>query len=269
LSLSAQRWAYEQEAKNCGERFVLVVLADFADAEGFCFPGQATIAAMTCLDERTIRRHLAKWQTRGIICRRARYRSDGTRTSDMYQLCAPSDRLRPPNKMARSKEIAASSEQPDKTTNNREGLRMNSAEPPDQNCATPADKLSGDLSDPIHQGFIRERARKPTHKLKILKTRFPKDFKPNDEDRKFALNLGHNPLKLFEKFSKYSLSKGTVNEDWHSAFQLFVTRERGDGSKGIADRSEDWRGSGTCSHKSCDGLRTCRYAESSETGRKK
>ncbi len=261
MSLWAQRWAYEQEAKNCGERFVLVVLADFADADGFCFPGQATIAAMTCLDERTIRRHLAKWQARGIIRRRARFRSDGKRTSDIYQLCAPSDRLRPPNKIARSKEIAASSELPGKATTNQNGRRLNLAEPPDQNCTTPADKLSEDLSDPIHQESIRERASQPTHKLKTLMTKFPKDFKPNDEDREFALNLGHNPLKLFEKFRKYSLSKGSVNEDWHSAFQLFVSREWGDGSEANVDRSAEWRGSRTCSHKGCDGLQTCRYVE--------
>ncbi len=262
MSFWAQRWAYEQEAKNSGERFVLVVLADFADAEGFCFPGQAKIAAMTCLDKRTISRHLAKWRTRGIIRRRARFRADGTRTSDIYQLCAPSDRLRPPNKKARSKEDATSAEQPDRTSTNQDGRRLNSTEPPDQNCATPADKLSGDPSDPIHQGSTRERARTPTHKLKTtLKTKFPKDFEPSDEDRKFAQNLGHNPLKLFEKFRKYSISKGIVNEDWHSAFQLFVSREWGDGSEANVDRSAEWRGSGTCSHKGCDGLQTCRYVE--------
>ena len=259
MSLWAQRWAYEQEAKNCGERFVLVALADFADIEGICFPGQETIADMTCLDVRTVSRHLAKWRARGIIRRRARFRADGTRTSDIYQLCAPSDRLRPPDEMVRSKEFAASSGPPDKTSTNQDGRRLNSAEPPDQNCTTSADKLSGDPSDPIHQGSTRESARMPTPKLKSLRTKFPKDFEPSDEDRKFALNLGHNPLKLFEKFRKYSISKGSVNEDWHSAFQLFVIRERGDSSNGIADRSAEWRGSGTCSHKSCDGRRTCGY----------
>jgi len=262
LSLWAQRWAYEQKANNCGERFVLVVLADFADVEGCCYPGQKTIATMTCLDERTIRRHLATWQARGKIRRRARFRSDGKRTSDMYQLCAPSDRLRPPGKIPRSNvSPPASQEQPDSSTAGQDSRWSNSAGTVDQNCATLSDKLSADPSDPNHQRSIRERARTPTHKLKTLKTKFPKDFVPNDADRGFALNLGHDPLKLFEKFRKYSLAKESENVDWHSAFQLFVSREWGDGSKGIADRSAEWRGSGTCSHKNCDGLRTCRYVE--------
>jgi hypothetical protein len=266
LSFWAQLWAYEQEAKNCGERSVLVVLGYFADLQGLCFPGQTRIATMTCLDERTIRRHLAAWEERGKIRRRARFRSNGTRTSDMYQLCAPSDRLRPPAKTARyglAPQVAY--EQPDKMTALEDSRRLDSTGLPDQNCASPPDNLSRDPSDPIRQGFTRERAHTSTHKPESLKTKFPKDFKPSDEDCEFALNLGHNPLKLFEKFRKYSLSKGSVNEDWHSAFQLFVIRERGDGSEGIADRPAEWRGSGTCSHKSCDGLRTCRYVPADAT----
>ena len=260
LSHWAQLWAYEQKAKNCGERFVLVALGHFANAEGICFPGQATIATMTCMDERTTRRHLATWEARGKIRRRARYRSDGKRTSDMYQLCAPKDRLRPPGKSVRSNAgPPASYEQRDEMTAGQDSRRSDSAGLPDQNRATRADKLSGDPSDPIHQGSIRERARTPTHKMETLKTKFPKDFVPNDADREFALNLGHDPRKLFEKFRIYSLAKGSENEDWHSAFQLFVSRERGGGSEVIADRSAEWRGSGTCSHKGCDGLRTCRY----------
>ena len=221
---------------------------------------------MTCLDERTIRRHLATWEKRGKIRRRARFRSNGTRTSDMYQLCAPSDRLRPPAKTTRcglAPQVAY--EQPDKMTAFKDSWRLDSTGLPDQNSSSPPDNLSGDPSDPIRQGFTVERAPSTTHNPETHKTKFPKDFKPSDEDYKFALNLGHNPLKLFEKFRKYSLSKGSANEDWHSAFQLFVIRERVDGSEGIGDRPAEWRGSGTCSHKSCDGLRTCRYVPADAT----
>ena len=217
---------------------------------------------MTCMDERTIRRHLATWQARGKIRRRARFRSDGKRTSDMYQLCAPRDRLHPPSKTVRSNAGSpVSYEQRDKMTVGQDSPRLDSAGLPDQNCANPADKLSGDPLDPIHQGSVRERARTPTHKLKTLQTRFPKDFVPNDADREFALNRGHDPLKILEKFRIYSLSKGSENEDWHSAFRLFVIRERSDRSEVNPDRSAEWRGSGTCTHKSCDGLRSCRYTQ--------
>jgi hypothetical protein len=40
LSVSAITWAYKQNVPQPGAKFVLVTLANFADGEGFFYPGQ-------------------------------------------------------------------------------------------------------------------------------------------------------------------------------------------------------------------------------------
>ncbi|UWX64780.1 helix-turn-helix domain-containing protein [Deinococcus rubellus] len=67
MSLYATRWAYAQDVKPAGRKFVLVAIADFADAEGRAFPGASTIAEMTGQDERSVRRHIDSLQQDGFI----------------------------------------------------------------------------------------------------------------------------------------------------------------------------------------------------------
>lgn len=98
MSVYAKTWAYEQQTGSPGRKHVLVALAEFADYEGVCRPGQQTLADMTEFDDRTVRRHLAKLEEDGFIERVERRRKDGTRTSDETRLLAPEERLRPPSK---------------------------------------------------------------------------------------------------------------------------------------------------------------------------
>lgn len=95
MSIYATKWAYAQNVTPAGRKFVLVALADFADAEGRCFPGQDTLAVMTGQDERSIRRHMDALEEAGLIRREERRRSDGSRTTDVVYLLAPTEALRP------------------------------------------------------------------------------------------------------------------------------------------------------------------------------
>lgn len=79
-------WAYAQEIPGAGRKFVLVALADRANADGYSFPGQKGLASMTGQSERTVREHLEWLEAEGFICREERRRKDGTRTSDAYYL---------------------------------------------------------------------------------------------------------------------------------------------------------------------------------------
>ena len=103
MSIWAEIWAYNQKAQNSGERFVLVALAHFCDRKGEGWPGQRSIADMTMQKTRTVRRHLVSLEKRGVIARRARYRKDGSRTSDLYRLNAPFELLGPPDTKPRDK----------------------------------------------------------------------------------------------------------------------------------------------------------------------
>ena len=86
MSIKALDWALSQPVKPSGKKFVLVVLANYADPDGLAYPSQPTIAAMTSQGVSTVRRWLADLEGAGAITRTARYRRDGTRTSDGYQL---------------------------------------------------------------------------------------------------------------------------------------------------------------------------------------
>ena len=55
MSISALNWAFEQDLPHA-EKSVLVALAHRADKDGYCYPGQKAIAAMTGASESTVRR---------------------------------------------------------------------------------------------------------------------------------------------------------------------------------------------------------------------
>lgn len=84
MSNAALTWAFAQ-ALPTGPKFVLVVLADFADERGSCFPGQLKIGSMTGMSRSTVSRHIADLTELGYITVEARYR-DGHRTSSRYVL---------------------------------------------------------------------------------------------------------------------------------------------------------------------------------------
>lgn len=85
MSNQALTWAFGTDLPP-SSKFVLVVLADYADDEHSCYPGQDKIAQRTGAGVRTVRRALADLEGAGYIRRVHRYKSSGYRTSDRYEL---------------------------------------------------------------------------------------------------------------------------------------------------------------------------------------
>ena len=69
------------------EKLLLIVLANYADENGRCWPSQATLSQKTCMSDRSIRTAFVRLEGLGLIIRERRTRKDGSRTSDMIQLC--------------------------------------------------------------------------------------------------------------------------------------------------------------------------------------
>lgn len=143
MSIWAERWACDQTVGSTGAKFVLVSLARFADEQGRCYPSQQTISDLTEQDERTVRRHLAALEEKGLIKRQERRRSDGTRTSDLFFLQGPAEAFKPAVKSS-----GGTSGQNDRNN------RTKTAEPPD--------KLSGELISENNQKEER-RINPPNH----------------------------------------------------------------------------------------------------------
>ena len=67
-------------------KFVLVVLADAANDQGICWPRVSTIAGKVGVSTRTVRRAIQRLISHELITAEQRYRSDGSCSSNRYQL---------------------------------------------------------------------------------------------------------------------------------------------------------------------------------------
>jgi hypothetical protein len=86
MSHDATSWARKQQVGNASAKFLLMMLADYAGSDYSCWPRQETLAALTEMTERTIRRATGLLVTQGLIRVFYRYRADNTRRSLRYQL---------------------------------------------------------------------------------------------------------------------------------------------------------------------------------------
>jgi hypothetical protein len=85
MSNAALNWAFDQPLPMA-QKFVLVVLADYADEEHSSFPAQSKIAERIGATDRTVRSALKELEAKGFVSREHRQRNNGSRTSDRYFL---------------------------------------------------------------------------------------------------------------------------------------------------------------------------------------
>jgi hypothetical protein len=88
LANRAVKWAWKQDLKPA-PKAVLVALADMADKDLRCYPGQRLLAEMTGYSEKTVERALNDLDTANLIGRSRRAGRGGYRTSDLYELRVP------------------------------------------------------------------------------------------------------------------------------------------------------------------------------------
>jgi len=85
MTIRAMNWAWEVELPPA-LKLVLLKLADRANDDGECWPGNASIAKACGIGARTLVRHLATLEELGLIKSTARYNDDGKRSNNVYQL---------------------------------------------------------------------------------------------------------------------------------------------------------------------------------------
>jgi hypothetical protein len=85
MSYKATNWAYEMPLRGTSKP-VLIALADMADEDSTCYPGQERLSEMTGLSISSVARALKRLETLGLIVREHRYGARGYRTSDRYRL---------------------------------------------------------------------------------------------------------------------------------------------------------------------------------------
>lgn len=104
MSLEARNWARRIGGLSIAAKAVLMALADHADAEGKAWPKLKTLAEITSMTERHVRRQIGVLEERGLLAREDRFRRDGAQTSNMYRLAVerpaterePAKKVEPP-----------------------------------------------------------------------------------------------------------------------------------------------------------------------------
>lgn len=85
MSNDVLNWAKRVTAGGQTRKAVLLLLADYADEKGRAWPSQGTLAETLEMSERTVRTAIKELVEAGIIGRKARWRDDGTRGTDILK----------------------------------------------------------------------------------------------------------------------------------------------------------------------------------------
>lgn len=177
-------WAFEQRISG-NEKIVLLCLADFADDNGTCFPGQQRIAWKASISLRTLTRVMASLEEKGFITRERRRTDHGTRTSDLYHL-----------NVALSANVS-----PDKTGKSYLPTVAVTKDPSEE----PSEKL-----------------RAP--RKKETPTPLPSDWAPNDSHRALATERRLDVTHEANIFRLHAETNGRKAVRWNAAFTMWLTK---------------------------------------------
>lgn len=86
MSWQATAWAEKQKTGSPARKVLLLVLANYADENGLCWPSQATLAEGTEQSIDTVQRQLRKLEADGHILREKRLRAGGQWPGHLYLL---------------------------------------------------------------------------------------------------------------------------------------------------------------------------------------
>ena len=86
MSFEAQAWARKIKVGTVSHKAVLMVMANCADQDGYCWPSAHYIAESTELSMRTVRYGITALENMGLIVRTRRERDNGSMQSNHYQL---------------------------------------------------------------------------------------------------------------------------------------------------------------------------------------
>lgn len=85
MTIRAMNWAWGVKLQP-SVKLVLLKLADRANDDGECWPGQSSIADECCISKNTLIRHLKDLESAGLITKIKRKAEDGRQAPNVYQL---------------------------------------------------------------------------------------------------------------------------------------------------------------------------------------
>lgn len=209
MAYQATHWAWDLDLPTT-QKFTLIALADMADENFTCYPGQERISKMIGASVETVRRALRGLEDAGLLAREQRRRGDGYRTSDRYQLrVGTSPRKLTGENLTGQSEDSHRSNGPN-LTGQSEGVitsKNHQSESPD----TPATAVAVVTADPFEEFWAEYPIRKGK---KEARAAFTKALRRAELDtilagvRAYTVSLGPNPDP-----SKVKWAQGWLNGD--------------------------------------------------------
>ena len=93
MSIEALTYAFKVEGLSPTKKLVLVVLANYADEKGSCYPSYGHIAKIVGLkDSKGVQRIIKEFEQAGILRIEKRFLREGGQTSNRYHLINPTHR---------------------------------------------------------------------------------------------------------------------------------------------------------------------------------
>ena len=87
MSLEALTAAFKVEGLTPTKKLILVVLANYADEQGTCYPSHKHIAKLVGLkDHKGVQRTIKEFEEQGFLRIERRYTEEGGQTSNRYHL---------------------------------------------------------------------------------------------------------------------------------------------------------------------------------------
>lgn len=87
MSIQALNWALNQDSiENSGAKFVLLLLANYADENGQCWPSRETIAKKTAMSVRSVQNHINWLAENGYLKWTNEHTEINRQTPNIYQL---------------------------------------------------------------------------------------------------------------------------------------------------------------------------------------
>lgn len=187
MSVRALTWSFNLLLPDMAAKAVLNALADHADETGQCWPSTARMARFAGCEEKTVRRALVRLVGMGLVEREAR-----SGKSDVFRLNLNATVADDPSLNAPLPDCPPLPE----TTPPNEGLTQ------DFEAQTPPNKAQ----DPPHVGTRTTKNRhKKNHQEPSteLRAKLPGDWRPNPDDRAYAIDKGLDPESTAAAFTDY------------------------------------------------------------------
>jgi hypothetical protein len=184
MSVQALTCAFAVRGLSPSEKLVLLALANYANEHMQCWPSQERLSADTELSERSIWGALKALESRSLLSRVARRRSDGTRSTDIMTLHFVG--------MITSEPLANFAKP------SRKSCETNPQILPNQLATVATQNLS--VPEPSEEEpFIGDADASPTHPAPAKQTRgtrLPEDWEPSPADVAFAQAEGLSPEEI-------------------------------------------------------------------------